>query len=93
MRLEKEMDKQLIQIADKIIENKIQENSECLRITFYELRIKYDQSEEQTDRILELMKNKLENMNYQVYFTGVRFEYQECKRTVQPNELLIAIKE
>lgn len=87
------MDKQLILIINEILNKKIIENSEYIRITFYELRIKYNLSEEQTDRILELMKNKLEKMNYQVFFTGAKFVYQECKRTVQPNELMIAIKE
>lgn len=87
------MDQQLILIINEILDKKIMENSECIRITFYELRIKYNLTEEQTDRILELMKNKLEKMNYQVFFTGAKFDYQECKRTVQPNELMIAIKE
>lgn len=87
------MDKQLILIINEILNKKIIENSEYIRITFYELRIKYNLSEEQTDRILELMKNKIEKMNYQVFFTGAKFVYQECKRTVQPNELMIAIKE
>lgn len=87
------MDKQLILIINEILNKKIIENSEYIRITFYELRIRYNLSEEQTDRILELMKNKLEKMNYQVFFTGAKFVYQECKRTVQPNELMIAIKE
>lgn len=87
------MDKQLILIINEILNKKIIENSEYIRITFYELRIKYNLSEEQTDKILELMKNKLEKMNYQVFFTGAKFVYQECKRTVQPNELMIAIKE
>lgn len=87
------MDQQLILIINEILDKKIMENSECIRITFYELRIKYNLTEEQTDRILELMKNKLEKMNYQVFFTGAKFDYQECKRTVQSNELMIAIKE
>lgn len=87
------MDKQLILIINEILNKKIIENSEYIRITFYELRIRYNLSEEQTDRILELMKNKLEKMKYQVFFTGAKFVYQECKRTVQPNELMIAIKE
>ena len=37
-------------------------------------------------------KNKLENMKYNVYFTGETFRYKQCNITVQPNELLVAIK-
>lgn len=87
------MDQQLILKISEILDEKMIKDSNCIRITFYELRIKHNLSEEQTDRILELMKNKLEKMNYQVYFTGAKFEYQECTRTVQANELMIAIKE
>ena len=35
----------------------------------------------------------IENKGYNVYFTGVRFVYQNANRLVQPNELMIAIKE
>ena len=35
---------------------------------------------------------KLLNENYQVYFTGDKFEYKEVKMTVGNNELMVAIK-
>lgn len=93
MKLDKKIDQHLIMIINEMLDKKIIENDKYIRITFYELRIKYNLNEEQTDRILELIKNKLERMNYQVFFTGAKFEYQNCKRTVQINELVIAIKE
>ena len=48
----------------KYIEYKLLENEEEIRITFYELRVKENLSEEQTEQFLQLCKNKLENMNY-----------------------------
>ena len=76
----------------KYIEYKLLENEEEIRITFYELRVKENLSEEQTEEFLQLCKNKLENMKYNVYFTGETFTYKQCNRMVQPNELLIAVK-
>jgi len=36
--------------------------------------------------------NKLENKDYQVYFTGAKYRYQNEEREVETNEYLIAIK-
>lgn len=76
----------------RYIEYKLLENEEEIRITFYELRVKENLSEEQTEEFLQLCKNKLENMKYNVYFTGETFTHKQCNRMVQPNELLIAVK-
>ena len=62
-------------------------------ITFYELRIKYDLSEDETQEFLSLSKIRLENMKYQVYFTGAKYEQNGVIKTVQDNELMVAIKE
>lgn len=35
---------------------------------------------------------KFENMEYNVYFTDAEYTYQNARMTVQPNELMIAIK-
>ena len=61
--------------------------------TFYELRIKHNLTEEQTDEFLALCKTRLENLDYKVFFTGARFTYKEQQKVVQDNELLVAIKE
>ena len=63
-----------------------------IRYTFYELRVKYNLSEEDTDRFLLLIRTKLENEGYNVYFTGAKFEYNNARMTVQDNEMMIAIK-
>lgn len=76
-----------------LIQKKELENPKYIRYTYYELRVKYDCSEEEVDEILEISKNYFENKNYKVYFTGERFEYQNAYRMVQANELMIAIKD
>lgn len=75
------------------LDDKIKQNEEELRITFYELRIKNNLSELEIDKFLELCKIRLENMGYEVFFTGAKFIFKNVDRIVQPNELMIAIKE
>ena len=75
------------------INKKIIENENVIRYTFYELRVKNNMSEEDVNRFLELNKTYLENIGYEVYFTGAKFTYENANRMVQPNELMIAIKE
>ena len=86
-------EKKLIKIIEKTLEEKINKDDKILRYSFYELRVKENLTENETDRILELIKNKLEKDNYNIYFTGAKFTYDEANRMVQPNELLIAIKD
>ena len=38
------------------------------------------------------LQTKLENINYKVYFTNAKYEYNGEKYTVKENELMIAIK-
>ena len=75
------------------LDNKIKKNENEIVVTFYEIRIKNNLSEAQTDNFLALCKTRLENMGYQVFFTGAKFVFQNANRTVQPNQLMIAIKE
>lgn len=85
-------DQQLIEIINKTLEEKLDKNLNCIRYSFYELRIKYNLSEEEIDRFLQLIRTKLENINYKVYFTNAKYEYNGEKYTVKENELMIAIK-
>lgn len=71
---------------------KIQINEKYIRITFYELRIKYNLSEEETEEILEEGAELLKSKGYLVYFTNDKYYYKNSKTIVQPNELMIAIK-
>lgn len=75
------------------IDKKIEENENYIRYTFYELRIKNNLSEEDLEVFLKINKDYFENKGYNVYFTGTKFTYENANRMVQPNELMIAIKE
>ena len=86
-------DKIIIKIIENTLKDKINSNPNYIRYTFYELRIKYNLSEEDADRFLFLIRIKLENEGYKVYFTGAKFEYSGSRITVQDNELMIAIKD
>ena len=86
-------DKKLINLIESTLTEKIYQNINYIRYTFYELKVKYNLSEEELDRFLILIRTKLENENYKVYFTDAKFIYENANRTVQPNEILIAIKE
>lgn len=85
-------DKEIIQIIENTLINKKIGDPNYIRYTFYELRVKYNLSEEDTDRFLLLIRTKLENEGYNVYFTGAKFEYNNARMTVQDNEMMIAIK-
>ena len=82
-----------MQDITNFLDNKIKKNENEIVVTFYEIRIKNNLSEAQTDNFLALCKTRLENMGYQVFFTGAKFVFQNVNRTVQPNELMVAIKE
>ena len=75
------------------IDEKIRKNENKVVFSFYEIRIKLDLSEEETDKFLKLTRTKLENLGYRVYFTGAKYEYKNQNKVVQDNELMIAIKE
>ena len=82
-----------MQFVNDYIQKKLLENENYIRYTIYELRIKSNLSEDEVDKFLELNKNYLEKKGFQVFFTGAKFTYENANRTVQPNELMIAIKE
>lgn len=86
-------DKIIKSLIETTLEEKMAKNTDFIRYSFYELRVKYNLSEQDTDRFLELIRTKLQNENYKVYLTGIRFEYKDAKMKVQDNELMIAVKE
>ena len=88
--MEDEIIKSLIETT---LEDKMAKNTDFIRYSFYKLRVKYNLSEHDTDRFLDLIRTKLQKENYKVYFTGTKFEYKDAKMKVQDNELMIAVKE
>ena len=81
------------QFVTDYLDDKIEKNENYIECTFYELRVKRGLSEEQVDEFLRLAKTRLENMNYQVYFTGAKFKYNGKEQQVQEQDYMIAIKE
>lgn len=81
-----------LEFIEQYINNKLSENEDYVRITFYDLRVKNNLTQEETEMFIHLVKTKLQNMKYNVYTTDEKFEYKNAYMTVQPNELLIAIK-
>ena len=84
--------KKLISIIDELIEEKLSIDENFLRFTFYEVRVKKGVKYEEEKDFLKLAENKLNNMNYIVYFQDQEFTYNEARIRVQINELLIAVK-
>ena len=80
------------QFITDYINNKIAENENFIRFTFYELRIKNNLSEEDTEEFLKLCMTYLDNKDYEVYVGNTRYFYKNATQNVQPNELLIAFK-
>ena len=82
-----------MQEITEYLDDKIGKNQNEIIITFYEIRVKMNLSEEDTDYLLKIYTARLQNLGYKVYRTGERFVYAEANRTVQSNQLMIAIKE
>ena len=82
-----------MQFVTDYIDKKLKENENFIRYTFYEIRVKNNLSEEDVYEFLRINRDYFENKGYKVYFTNARFTYQNANRLVQPNELMIAIKE
>ena len=81
------------ELCTMLLDKKMCENENFIRFTFYELRIKNNLSEEDTNEFLRLARTYLENKEYEVYIGNTRYNYNNAWQNVQPNELLIAIKE
>ena len=81
-----------LQDITDFIDKKIDQNPNLVVFTFYEVRIKLDLTEEETDEFLKLSRTRLENLDYQVYFTGAKYMFNNEEKIVEDNELLVAIK-
>lgn len=85
--------RKLMSLIDKLVEEKLLKDENFLRFSFYEVRVKGEVKSEEENDFLELAKIKLKNMSYVVYFQEQEFTYNNARIRVQPNELIIAIKE
>ena len=76
----------------KILDEKMKSNDKFIRLTFYELRVKNNLSEEETEGFLKLCISELEKQDYNVYVGNEQYNYKNAVCRVQSNELLIAFK-
>ena len=79
-------EKELKAFTINFIAKKEKENENYIRYSYYEL------TEKEIDEVLRVSRDYFENKEYKVYFTNTEFEYQNAKRKVESNELMIAIK-
>ena len=77
---------------EEYLENKIKNSDNEIRFTYFEFRVKRNMSEIEAKQLLKIYQTKLENMGYKVYLEGEKFYYNGANRTVQSNELMIAVK-
>lgn len=89
--------KQIINIIETtLIEKKI-DNPNYIRYSFYEINVKYPNKyglvKQDLGIFLQLLRTKLKNDNYHIYSEGQKFEYNNAKRVVESNEILVAIKQ
>lgn len=86
-------EKELKQFTKELIESKEIENTNYIRYSYYELKVKDNLTEKEIDYVLKSSRDYFENKWYKVYFTNAEFEYQNVKRKVEINEYMIAFKE
>ena len=78
--------------VEKYMNDKIAKGENFVTISFFELRVKNNLSEEDTKEFLNLAKAYLEKANYKVVLSGV-YTFRGVSRQVQSNELLVALKD
>ena len=86
-------EKEIISLIETTLKDKLSKNTNFIRYSFYELRIKFNLTKEELYHFLRLIKIKLENLGYKVYLTGDSYILKDKNKQVKDNELLIAIKE
>lgn len=82
-----------LQFITELVNKKMAENEEYIRISFFELKIKQNLAENDIQTFLNYSKIRLENMNYSVYLTGEPYTYKGEDKVVESNDLMIAIKQ
>ena len=83
-------------IETTLIEKKINDPN-YIRYSFYELNVKYPKEygivKQDVGMFLQNLRKRLKEENYPIYTEGQKFEYDNAKRVVESNEILVAIKQ
>ncbi len=81
-----------LDVLDKLIDNKIEENPNKLVFTYYLMKVKQNLSDDAMLSSINLISIKLENLGYNVYRTNQKYTCSNEEQIVKSNELLVAIK-
>ena len=84
--------KMTLKYIDDMIESKIKENEQCIKFTFFELKIKENLSEEDINDFLRLACQKLENHGYEIFTEGENYYYEGRVQEVNNNVYFVALK-
>ena len=82
-----------LEYITEYIDKKIYKNDKIITVTFYELRVKEDLSQEDTFIFLKMSKQRLVNLGYTIYETGERYTFEGKEKLVRSNVLYVAVKE
>lgn len=78
--------------VDDFLRQKLNENGNIIICTYYEINFKLDISENDENSFLIYVREKLENLGYNVYFTNSKYFYDNQEKIVNTNEAFVAIK-
>lgn len=82
-----------LEYITRYIDKKIFINDKIITISFYELRIKEDLSETDTEIFLRMSKQRLINLGYKIYESGENYVFDGKEKLVKSNVFYVAIKE
>ena len=83
MRSDNMNDKEIVSLIEKTLTEKMLQNEIYIRYTYYELKVKYNLNENDLDRFLILIRTKLENDNYNVYFTDGFAAFSRIRKSIR----------
>ena len=83
------MDKSFV---DKYVNEKISKGEDKISISFFDIRVKNNFSEKDTEEFIKLAKSRLEKAGFKVYLSG-EYIYKGIRCQVKSNELIVAVKE
>ena len=81
----------LFKFVENFVNVKIAKNSDIVKFSYFEIKIKMNMDEVDIDRFLKCSKIILEDQGYQVYQLGEKYNFEGEQRKVEDNEFLVAI--
>lgn len=75
----------------EFIDKKIEQDANKVIVSYFELKVKNNLTDEKLLSTEHLIATRLSNMGYKVYRTGQKYYYNKKEYIVETNELLVAI--